>query len=363
MKRILGFCVFALLIAPATSTADLQPREIRTLVSEYCNPDTENERRNEIADELQGASSSSHAFSALRRALRDDESRILAIELTGRIRHEQAWRLLSRYLGDEDIAADAASALFAAATDEALRELANRWMNEDPESDLAMVLVEGFRSAPLSIDVLDVLVDALDDEPRSADARDILISQLGLASSANEDEIREAASEHRERVRALATSFSLRGRDLADDVEPNHGAERHGSNYLLENTTLRFEGLDDVEQLPHTIRLRFNLFDAGDETVFSYNFGEGSWWAEIEDGEAVVVDGVGVRSTAQLKQGWNEIEWVVTVVNVGDVVERRLDMRVNGRSLVARGTTNGELDSVTVETDGVIAVGGWELIR
>jgi hypothetical protein len=358
--------IFAMLLlasaASAQQSSQLSSRDVRALVNEYCQPATTEDRRTEIVTALHARSTPVVTSGALSSALggRSTDT-ALAIELVGRLRHERAWPLLRRYVDDDALRTDAVAALFAAGTNDALEQLQSRWASEPVDSELYFLLNASFRAAQPTADLLRRFVLALDGD-RSDDAAAILCAMLRLPSTAEREQIEQAAAQMRQRLALLATSFRLEGRNIGELAEAGN-ALRHRGNLLLDGQTATFSGLGDVQEQAHTVRLRFQVVDDGEGTAIGYTSGQGTWQITIINGEAVLRHGDSTTSTAPIRSGWNEIEWRVWPDDSGRRQSRLCRVSINGTELVQRSTFNGELRQVFVRARGVVAIGGWEMIE
>lgn len=299
-----------------------------------------------------------HLRTPLRDALADEETRIRAMDLIGRIRHPQAWDLLSPFVMSEDYepAIDALTACGDPVTERGLRTI---WSKEPDDSDRMTYLSKALATSTLRSESVRFFVAECLAGRHLPHSRKLATKALEVGPETADPDLRKALVKYEERMKLYARDWRIVGTPI--DLP---SGTKHGDNVLCDSGTNFTSGLPDWCQFEdHTVVLRFLPLEPKHVAV-GYASREGAWFVEMLDGKGDFLKTRESREPTSVKQGtWSELQFVVRVDRKQATANRirRITVSVDGKEMPGPLGFDGDLLGATVQ--GRCIVGGFCVVK
>jgi hypothetical protein len=374
-SRLSARAVVAMLVMAACffthppAGAELSKRDIKALVTEYVNPDTDAARRLEVLGKLRLESRPALALEYIKTALKNDAERPFALDLATELRVEGLFKTLKKDI-DGDDEDRIVSYCFATQDDGATALLFDRW-KEKPVDEAAFILVkEGFAKWYVDLETIGKFREYIkaedSDVTKRQFARLILLAQMDLPSTSKVD-IDEAWKDFYVDHKTNSVAFTMVGRDVLKMTGWSVGGRTRtfGENYkLFPQSVMEFVAIpEEWQKANFSLKIGVRVTEgAGCHVGLGTDAGmfaptvEGSNWT-------VKVGGGGSKSTKFKLGEWVTIEFDCTYRDK-DTVDYRRDciIRIGNEDVITNGLLTGKLEKILLlaSDTSVFTIGGIE---
>lgn len=373
--RTISFACALVLIAGwfvATEAQRSDAASVKDMVARYIDPDTAEEDRASLRDELFWQPKRELAR-AIQGNLTNRETRESCLNLALELQVPGLFNLVRRYMSE---APKQVTAIGIRARDSsAMRHLLRDWRLAEDTNAVFAAMVEAFSNYPMDLDQLaefrKVACDPTQSSVRVQACLDIIEAQIG--KRADSAEALDAAYDGWvEEIRDDAQRTSQRGYD----VMALQGWRKRGTRQLLGNHVIEDRGgmiLNEplgpgMRDPGYTVSVRIKVSEDVKASFILLMDQDGrriTYGVEASDGKVTQLLGQGDIKPATVKPGqWMELKWVVSQKADAPAGSRVLTLAVDGHTVNRGIVMSGSVVGMQIEcSSGRLVVGNLEYIR